>query len=431
MFNKEKIIKNASWIVGARVVQSVLSLFISMITARYLGPSNFGIINYAASIVAFVIPIMHLGLTSILVQEFVDKPTEEGKILGTSLVTCFFSSLLCFAGVICFTFIANVNENEVIVVCLLYSLLIFAQVFDVFGYWFQAHLLSKYTSLISLGAYVFVSIYKIFLLVNGKSVRWFAISNSLDYFIIAFFLYIFYKRIGGQKLMFSRDLFLIMFNKSKYYIIADLMVAVFAQTDRIMLKLMLDESATGFYSAALNCAGVTNFIFAAIIDSGRPSIFECKKNNQKAFENNICRLYTIIFYLSLIQSLIIFLLSDLIILILYGEAFLPASAALKIVTWYSAFSYLGSVRNIWMLAENKQRMIWIINVSGAIANILLNFILIPLWGILGAASASLITQIFTNVIMGWIIKDIRVNNKLMIKALTLNSVKNVLKLLKK
>ena len=60
--NKNRVVKNASWIIGIQIVKSLLGLVISMLTARFLGPSNFGLINYAASIVAFVTPIHVFGL---------------------------------------------------------------------------------------------------------------------------------------------------------------------------------------------------------------------------------------------------------------------------------------------------------------------------------------------------------------------------------
>ena len=80
---------------------------------------------------------------------------------------------------------------------------------------------------------------------------------------------------------------------------------------------------------------------------------------------------------------------------MYGEAYLAAVPLLQIITWYSAFSYMGSVRNIWMLAEEKQKYLWIINLSGALLNVVGNFILIPLIGAAGAAIASVVTQFFT------------------------------------
>ena len=78
---------------------------------------------------------------------------------------------------------------------------------------------------------------------------------------------------------------------------------------------------------------------------------------------------------------------------------------------------MGSVRNIWILAEEKHKYLWIINMSGALGNIALNLALIPIWGVQGAAIASLVTQIFTNFIIGFIMPPIRDFNKLMLKGL--------------
>lgn len=427
--NKNRVLKNASWIIGIQVVKSLLGLVISMLTARFLGPSNFGLINYAASIVAFVSPIMYLGLTGVLVQEIVNRPENEGKILGTAISLSFFSSLLCIGGVIAFVNIANKGERDTIIVCALYSILLIFQSLEMIVYWFQAKLLSKYSSLVSLIAYLIVSAYKIFLLAAKKSIYWFAVSNALDYMIIAVCLLIVYRKLGGQKLRFSFADAKRMLSKSRYYIVSNMMIAIFAQTDRIMLKLMIDDAATGYYSAAVTCAGMTGFIFSAIIDSFRPMIFDNKKTDERQYENNMCRLYSIIIYLSLLQSVVITVFSKLIIHILYGSAYDPSINALRLIVWYTTFSYLGSVRSIWILAEDRQKYLWVINLSGAAANITLNYFLIPVMGIMGAALASLITQIFTNVIIGFIIKPIRYNNTLMFRALNPVYLKGIAKML--
>ena len=90
---------------------------------------------------------------------------------------------------------------------------------------------------------------------------------------------------------------------------------------------------------------------------------------------------------------------------------------LRIVIWYVAFSYMGTVRNIWILAQEKQKWLWIINLSGALMNIALNAVMIPIWGGCGAALASVLTQFFANVIIGFILKPIRRNNVLLLKGL--------------
>lgn len=412
-----KVAKNAVWIIGGKVAQSVLALIINMLTARYLGPSNFGLITYASSLVAFVLPIMQLGFSNVLVQEIVNKPDDEGEILGTAMFLSLMSSIFCIIGVTSFAFVVNPEESETIIVCLLYSLILLFQALDHIEYWYQAKLLSKYTSTVSLVAYLTVAVYKIYLLVASKDVYWFALSNALDYALISIGGIVLYRKLGGRKLRFSWKRGKDMFARSKHYIFSSMMVTIFAQTDKMMIKMMLDESSTGYYGAAVACAGMTSFVFTAIIDSFRPAIFEGQKESKRIFKHRLTMLYSIVIYLSLAQSVVMTLFSRWIIFILYGTAYNPAISALQIIVWYTTFSYMGSVRNIWILANDKQKYLWQINMSGAIANVIINVLLIPRMGINGAAVASLITQFFTNVVVGYIIKPIRGNNKIIEEAL--------------
>lgn len=334
MILKNKVAKNSIWIISCKVVQSVLGVIVNMLTARYLGPSNYGLINYAASIAAFLVPVMQLGLNAIIVQEIVNNPEKEGETLGTSLVMSQISAFFCIIGVFAFSMVANRGETETIIVCCLYSLLLFFYGLEMIQYWFQAKLLSKYVSLTMLAAYVVVSAYKIYLLVTSKSVYWFAISNALDYAIIAFVLLIIYKKLGTCKLSFSFETAKKLFAKGKYYIVSSMMVTIFAQTARIMLKFMIDNEAVGYYSAAVACAGMTSFVFTAIIDSARPMIFESKKTSHELFEQNITRLYSVIIYFALIQSVGIAVFSDLLVKILYGHHSQKLCAVLYLCSAY-------------------------------------------------------------------------------------------------
>lgn len=412
-----KVAKNAVWIIGGKIAQALLALVINMLTARYLGPSNFGMITYAASLVAFALPVMQLGFDATLVQEIVEKPELEGQYLGTAILLNFVSSIFCVISVALFVWGVNSGERETFIVCLLYSFVLPFQALDQIVYWYQAKLRSKYTSIIGLIAYIIVSAYKIFLLVEKKSIYWFAISNAFDYALIAIAAFVLYQILGGKKMTFSLSIGKEMFKKSKYYIFPAMMVTIFAQTDKLMIKMMIDETATGYYGAAVSCAGLSGFVFTAIIDSFRPAIFEGKNIDENIFRKRLAMLYSVTIYLSLIQSAIMTMLSKYVVDILYGKEYLPAVNALRIIVWYTTFSYLGAIRNIWMLANKQQKYLWKINLIGAIANVAMNLILIPILGINGAAIASLLTQLFTNVVVGYVIKPIRPNNDIMLESL--------------
>lgn len=426
-----KVVSNAAWIIMCRVFQAVLNLVISMMTARYFGPSNYGLINYAAAIVAFFVPIMQLGLRSTLVQEYLNKPDNEGLVLGTSTVLNIASSFLCIVGVASFVLITNNNEKETLIVCVLYSMVLIFQATEMIQYWFQTKLLSKYTSIVSLLAYLVVSVYRIVLLITQKSIYWFAVSNALDYLIISVCLFLLYKRLGTSKLSFSFDMAKKLLGRSKYYIVSSMMVTVFGHIGSIVLEFYIDKEAVGFYTAAVTSAGMTGFVFNALIDSARPVILSYKQNDEGKFKQSMVGLYSIIFYTSLAQSIVMFVFADIVVKILYGSAYISAVEPLRVIALYMIFSYFGPVRNVWILAEQKQKYLWVINLSGAVLSVALNFVLIPFMGVLGAAVAALVTQFFTNVCMGYIIKPLRENNKLMLLGLNPRNIYNLLKLLKK
>ena len=412
-----KILKNATWIIACKVVQSILSFIIGTITVRYLGPTNYGVITYVASVISFLLPIMQLGFKNTLVKEFVKNPSKEGEILGTALIINVVSSLVCIVGAIVFVSIANAGEQETIVVCALYSLVLLFQATEMTIYWFQFKLLSKYPSIATLIAYIVVAIYRVCLLVTGKSVVWFAMSYVLDFFIISLILLIIYKKLSNQKLSINWNFGRQMLSRSKYYIIPSLMVVFYQHTDRVMINLMIGKVETGFYSAAINCIGITAFVFSAIIDSARPVILEEKERNPALYKKRVIQLYSIITCLSLVQSVGMTVLAKPLVLLLYGEEYSKTAGILAVAVWYNTFGYYGSVRNIWILAEGKQKYLTTINVVGAFANVALNFAMIPVWGAVGAAVASVITHFLTNVIIGFILKPIRENNTLMLKGL--------------
>lgn len=402
--------------IGCKIAQSLINFVIGLLTARYLGPSNYGVLSYAMSVVAFSVPIMQLGLNQTLVREFVKAPEEEGRILGTALAINIISSVFCMIGTVAFVMIVDAGEMETILICALYSLTLLFQATEITQFWFQSKLLSKYPSIAMLCAYIVVALYKVYLLATQKSVTWFALSNVLDYFLISIILMVMYKKVGGQRLCVSWQFGREMLSRSKYYIIPSLMVMIFQHTDRIMIKLMIGEAETGIYSAAITCIGITGFVFAAVIDSARPVILEAKEKDRALYEIRMTQLYSVITCMSVGQGIVMTLFAKPIVQLLYGSEYAKAASILAVAVWYVTFSYYGSVRNIWVLAEERQKYLARINVTGAIANIVLNFCLIPICGAVGAAIASIITQFFTNVIIGFIFEPLHENNALLVKS---------------
>lgn len=420
---RSKELKNASWLIVGRIIQMILSFFISIFTARYLGPSNYGTINYATAYVAFFTSLCTLGINSVIIKDFVDHPDEQGETIGTTLILRIISSILSVVMIIAIVSIVDHGETETIIVTALCSVALIFQVADTINYWFQAQYQSKVTALATLFAYLAISLYKIILLILKKNVLWFAFASSVDYIFLAIFLFSAYKKYNGPRLGFSWKKGKYLLSKSYHYILSGMMVAIYGQTDKLMLKQMLDKTSVGYYSLAASINTMWIFVLQAIIDSMYPTIINCYSGDKKEFNKKNRQLYAIVIYVSIFVAIMFVLFGKFAIRILYGESYLPAAEPLKIITWYTIFSYLGVARNAWIVCENKQKYLKYMYAGAAVINIILNYLMIPLWGASGAALASLITQICTSMILPCLIKDMRPNAKIMVEAFLLKNVK--------
>lgn len=420
---KNKTIKNAGYLIAGRVIQMVFGLVVGLLTARYLGPANYGLINYAGAYTAFFSSICTLGINSVLVKEFVDHPDEEGMVIGTTLLLRALSSAFSACTVIAISSFVDAGEKTTICIVVLSSIGMVFHIFETFNYWFQRRLESKVTAKATLIAYAVSSAYKIYLLATGKSVAYFALITSIDYLCLGVILFAEYKKSNGQALTFSWNYGKSLLSRSCHFILPGLMVSIYGQTDKLMLKQMIGEAEIGYYATAVSLCGMWCFILKAVIDSVYPSIMEAAKNgNESLFKKRNVQLYAIVFYVSMVVSLGFTVLAKPLIYIMYGESYLPAVNPLRIVTWYTAFSYLGVARNAWIVSKNKQKYLFAIYAASAVANVVLNCLLIPILGASGAAIASLVAQILTTLVVPFFIKDMKENSMMILDAIMLKGI---------
>ena len=401
----------------------LINFVVGLITARYLGPSNYGLIHYAGAYTAFFASFCTLGINSVIVKEFVDNPDKTGEIIGTTLGLRALSSFLSALSIIGISFVVDAAEPTTIWVVALCSVGVIFQIFDTFNYWFQSKLQSKTTAIVTLIAYVITAIYKVILLIYKKPVTYFAFSTSVDYICVAILLLICYRKYNGGKLSFSKDYGKALLKKSVHFILPGLMVAIYGQTDKIMLKHMISDAEIGYYSTAVSLCSTWCFVLAAIIDSLYPPIMESFKVSKEEFDRKNKILYAIIFYLSIFVSVFFTVFASIIIKLLYGADYMGAISPLRVITWYTAFSYLGTARNAWIVCMDKQKYLKYLYLASAIVNVGLNFVFIPILGAPGAAIASLISQISTVFIVPFFMKDLRENSMLMVQAILFKGIR--------
>lgn len=409
--------RNAVWIIGGSVANKLIALIVGAWTARYLGPENYGLIDYAGAYTTLFFPLCTLGINSLIVKEIVEKPDEEGTTLGTTLFLQCAASLLSIVVIGAVVLFLNPGEKTTFVVAMLCNLGLFFQMMDSFKYWFQAKLESKYAAIATTTAYIISSLYKVVLLVNKKTVEWFALASSVDYFVVAVILCVTYKRLNGPLLRVSKERARSLLTDSYHFILSGIMISIYGATDRLMLKNLLEESQVGYYGTAVSICNMWVFLLSAIIDSYKPVIFDLHGEDRKAYLNKNIEMYSIVFYVSVFVSIGIMFFGEIGIRILYGSDYLPAVVPLKICTWYVAFSYLGVARDAWIVCEGKQKHLIYIYAGAALTNVILNYVFIPSLGAAGAALVSLITQVSTVFVFPLLIKDYRENVQLMVRAI--------------
>ncbi len=414
---QNKALRNAGWLIGGNIIHKLIALVVGIWTARYLGPSNYGLIDYSAAYLTFFYSLASLGINSVIVKQIIESPEEEGETLGTTLVLQLCASVLSMLMIFAIVFVVDYGETLTIVVTFFSSLGLFFQMFGVLRFWFQARLESKYASIATVVAYVVTSLYKIVLLMCGKSVKWFAMATSIDHIVVALVLFCVYKKKNGPRLRFAKKMAQKLLKGGYPYILSGLMIAIYGVTDKFMLKHMLDETAVGYYGTASVLCTVWVFILAAIIDSFTPVIMQAHQKDSLEYKKKNVQLYSVVLYLSIFVSICYAVLAEPVIHILYGVAYDGAVMPLRIITWYVAFSYLGVARDVWIVCENCQRHLPKIYMGAAVINVLLNYIFIPILGASGAAAASLLTQISTVYIIPLFVKDMRPNLRMMVDAI--------------
>lgn len=414
---KNKEIRNASWIIGEQILQVFVSLIVGVLTARYLGPSNYGALNYTASFVTFCTSLATLGMEGVVIKKIIASPEDEGTYMGSCMFFRFVSAILSTCLITITVFFLNPGEPIKVILVLLQSLQLIFQAVYILDSWFQRYLKSKYISIGKMLACIIVALYKVYLLVTAKSIIWFAFSNSLTYIIVAISLYIFYRKENAPKMKVSIPLGKEVLSESYHFILSGLMTAIYSQMDKIMIGKMLTDMDVGLYTTATAICSMWIFIPTAIINSFRPTIMVIKQSGNQAFyKKRLEQLYSLIIWLCIFVSIVVCIFGALIIRILYGESYMGAIETLRISIWSETFAMIGTARGIWILCENKNKYVKYYLVIGAIVNVILNALLIPVYGINGAAFATLITQIVTSIIAPLFYKETKEHTKIVLES---------------
>lgn len=416
-----RFFKNASWLLFGRVFQMMIQFIIGIITARYLGPSNYGIVSYVASYITFFASVVSFGLNGVLINELVQNKDDEGDIVGTAILLRFIVGVLSSFSVVSIIGFIEGFDSKFLIIAVLMAIQLPITSLDTINHWYQSKLLSKYSVIVQTIAFVFVASYKTYILITKKSTEWFAFSTTLNVFIMAVAYYYSYKKRSSNSLQFSKYYLLKLLRQCFPFLLANLMVQIYAQTDKIMIRILLASTErVGIYTVCTTISHMISILPLALIDSGRPIVMELKAKGSKNYEIRLRQLIAVVVWISFLYSFFVTLLSPQILHLLYGSEYISGSTCLRIIVWYTAFSYLGGIRSIWLICEKKNMFVFWLSMMGAFTNVLFNFILIPRYGIEGAAVATLLAQVMANLLYPSFFKETRGFSKIAVQGIFLS-----------
>jgi O-antigen/teichoic acid export membrane protein len=411
-------LKNTSWLLLDRLVRIIGGLFIGIWIARYLGPKNFGILNYALAYVAFFNVFVGLGLNQIVVRELVKYPKLTNYTLGTAFGLKFFGAFLAMIGIYASLFLIQADNVTKLVIFFLTLRMIFQSV-DVVDYFFQAKVISKYTVIARSLAFLSSSLLNIYFILNEYSVVYFALSLFIDLLLSALFLLIIYHKNGHvfKQWRFSKKIAINLMKFAWPLALSVFLISIHTKIDQVMIGNMLDIEQVGIYSVAVKLSDAWLFFPAILVSTFMPYFVDLREVDKKLYQYRLIQLYSLMFWMGVFVGLVIMLFGESIISLLFGEVYTNAYMALVFNIWNGIFISQAIARGIWMISENLQIYRLYSNIIVAVLNISINILLIPIYGIAGAAIATLITQFIGTWVISLFWKPIRQSTYDMIKSI--------------
>ncbi len=386
-----KYFKNTSWLFFERMFKMGMGFVIIILLTRYLGPKNFGLLSYSQSLVGLFVAFATLGIDVILVRELTKDKEANDKLLGTAIVLKFIASIVAIA--VIFLINTMIEDKEAVLLTNIIAFILLFQSINTIDTYFQANVLSKFSVIAKIVAFIISSIVKLVLIFYEAELIWFAYALVFDSIIIAMgYLCIYVKQKKSLISLRYDNQTAIYFLKRGWPLILVAMAAfIYTRTDQIMIKHLVGNEAVGNYAAAIRISELFYFIPLLITQSIFPKIIEVKLKSEKEYFNLLEKLYKLLVWTVMPISLGLFLFSDSIVSILYGEKYIEASAILNILAFAIVFNAVGSITTKILYAEHYEKKYLYRSIFGVFVNIGFNFWLINLYGATGAALSTLIT----------------------------------------
>lgn len=410
-----KVLENIAWLLADKVIRFGITMVISVLVARYLGPEKYGILSYASALTFLVLPLATLSFDPLIIRELSQK---EGKImiLENAFTLRFISSILCVASITLFSILneKDMTAKKSIIISSLSLIFYSAYVIDLY---YQSLLKNSISVLVFIFGAIISSAIKILFILTKRDVIFFVFANITEQIISAFaFIIVFRIREKSLFPKFSLSISKGIFFNSLPLIVVGVMNSIQARIDQVFINNMISSRELGYYSAALKIIEILSSIPMALSQVSLPPIAEAKKVSEEIYVSRLKRVYRAVITITFGLCIITAIFSKQTIDFVFGKEYELSSTFLLLLSPRLILSGIGVVRSIYITCENAFYYYLISSAVGAILNLIFNLIFIPKFGVVGAIVSSLTSFTISTVVLDVLFPKMRGNVKIMIKS---------------
>jgi O-antigen/teichoic acid export membrane protein len=392
----QNVVNNIGWQFADNIIRMGVGLVVGVWLARYLGPEQFGTLSYAFALVGLFSAFATLGLDDIAARDIVRDPESRDENLGTVFFLMLAGGVISFLAAIGAILILRPSDSLSHWLVGIIGAGVIFQSLNVIEIWFHSQVQAKYIVIPKNAAFLSCSLLKIFLILSGQPLIAFAWIATFEVAVGSAGLIVAYtsqkKRIMEWRFRLKRAGNLL--NDSWPLLFSSIIIMIYMRIDQVMLGEMVGTEELGIYSVAVRLTEVWIFIPLVIFNSVYPAVVEAREKDEALLYDRLQKLYNLMALTAYAVAIPMTLLAGWLVNTLYEEAYSKAGPMLALLIWSNVFINLGMARGAFLNSMNWTRIHFISSLLGCLLNILLNFLLIPRYGGMGAVAASLIAYWF-------------------------------------
>jgi polysaccharide transporter, PST family len=416
----QRVVAHTGWALAERVLRYAVGFVVGIWMARYLGPEQYGLLNFAMAFVTVFAFMTALGLDSLAVREIVRNPGVRDEMIGTLVTMRLIGGLAMLAVVaLAVAGVGPADERAPVLIAVITGAHV-VQAFTAIDCWFQAALLSRYAFAVKAAAVLAGAAIRIVLIVNDAPLVAFAWATLAESALLASGMLVAYVRLGAPLRAMRPGIARVraLLVEGWPLVLSALVAAVNLRIDQVMLAQMAGFAEVGAYAVAARVVEVSYILPAVLTSAIFPAMIQSMEADPGRYQQRIQRLFDAIIWLAIVISVPMSMLAPVIVDLLVGRAYAGAAPVLAILAWMPLLIFFGMLRQRWLVAENQFAAALSVEALGCALNVLCNLMLIPRFGAVGAAVAALISAAGSTLLLVPFMPSIRRSVRMLLVAFT-------------